>query len=161
MEGEPWTRRTSVAPPLMEHTVDDLERYLERQIDFEDLLEELRPWLNPRQYAAGEALVGPDAPQEGLQLLLAGRASGYDSAGTRLFQCGPGEAIWPTGASDQKAASVVADAPCQTMVLTPGRPRLAGAARRAAYPQAVPATSSPVVSKPNRERSNSKTDFRS
>ena len=104
---------------LMEHTVDDLERYLERQIDFEDLLEELRPWLNPRQYAAGEALVGPDAPQEGLQLLLAGRASGYDSAGTRLFQCGPGEAIWPTGASDQKAASVVADAPCQAMVLPP------------------------------------------
>ncbi len=104
---------------LMEHTVDDLERYLERQIDFENLLEELRPWLNSRQYAAGEALVGPDAPQEGLQLLLAGRASGYDSAGTRLFQCGPGDAIWPMGASDQKAASVVADDSCQTMVLTP------------------------------------------
>ena len=103
---------------LMEHTVDDLERYLERQINFENLLEELRPYLSPRQYAAGEALIGPDAPQEGLQLLLAGRASGYDSAGTRLFQCGPGDSIWPTGASDQKAASVVADDPCQTMVLT-------------------------------------------
>ena len=43
---------------LMEHTVDDLERYLERQIDFENLLEELRPYLSPRQCAAGEDLVG-------------------------------------------------------------------------------------------------------
>ena len=108
-------RRTS----LLEHAADDLERYLERQIEFENLLEELRSWLSPRQYAVGEALVGPDAPQEGLQLLLAGRASGYDSAGTRLFQCGPGDAIWPTGALDEKATSVVADNPCQTMVLTP------------------------------------------
>ena len=102
---------------LLEHTVDDLERYLERQIDFENLLEKLRPWLSPRQYAADEALVGPDAPQEGLQLLLSGRASGYDSAGTRLFQRGPGEAIWPAGAAEQRATSVIADDPCQAMVL--------------------------------------------
>ena len=103
---------------LMEHTFDDFERYLERQIDFENLLEELRPYLSPRQYAAGEALVGPDAPQEGLQLLLAGRVSGYDSAGTRLFQRGPGDSIWPAGALDENATSVIADDSCQTMVLT-------------------------------------------
>ena len=103
---------------LMEHTVDDLERYLERQIDFENLLEELRPYLSPRQCAAGEDLVGPDAPQESLQLLLSGRVSGYDSAGTRLFQHGPGDAIWPAGAAEQRATSMVADEPCQTMVLT-------------------------------------------
>ena len=104
---------------LMEHTVDDLEHYLERQIDFENLLEELQPWLSPHQYATGEDLIGPDAPQEGLQLLLSGRVSGYDSAGTRLFQHGPGDAIWPAGALDEKATSVIADEPCQTMVLTP------------------------------------------
>ena len=104
---------------LLEHTVDDLERYLERQIDFENLLEELRPWLSPRQYATGEILVGPDAPQEGLQLLLSGRVSGYDSAGTRLFQCGPGDPIWPAGAAEQRATSVVADECCQAMVLPP------------------------------------------
>ena len=103
---------------LMEHTVDDLERYLERQIDFENLLEELRPWLSPHQYAADEALIGSDAPQKGLQLLLSGRVSGYDSAGTRLFQCGPSEAIWPAGAAEQKATSVIADESCRTMVLT-------------------------------------------
>ena len=104
---------------LLEHTVDDLERYLERQIDFENLLEELRPWLTPRQYAADEDLIGPDAPQEGLQLLLSGRVSGYDSAGTRLFQCGPGDPIWPAGAAEQRATSVIADGPCHTMVLPP------------------------------------------
>ena len=103
---------------LMEHTVDDLEHYLERQIDFENLLEELQPWLSPHQYAAGEDLIGPDAPQEGLQLLVSGRVSGYDSAGTRLFQHGPGDSIWPAGALDKKATSVIADEPCRTMVLT-------------------------------------------
>ena len=104
---------------LLEHTADDLERYLERQIHFEELVEELRRWLKPREYSTDEALAGPGAPQEGLQLLLSGRASGYDSAGTRLYQCGPGDAIWPASALDEQAASVVADRPCRTMVLTP------------------------------------------
>ena len=104
---------------LLEHTADDLERYLERQIDFENLMEELQWWLSPCQYSAGEALVGQGAPQAGLQLLLSGRASGYDSAGPRLFQSGPGDSIWPASASEQKATFVIADEPCRTMVLTP------------------------------------------
>ena len=36
---------------LLEHTADDLERHLERQIHFEDLMEELQSWLTPRQYS--------------------------------------------------------------------------------------------------------------
>ena len=108
-------RRTS----LLEHAADDLERYLERQIDFEDLTDELQRWLNQCQYSAGEALARQDAPKNGLQLLLSGRATGYDSAGARLFQVGPGDSIWPADASEQKAALVIADEPCRTMVLTP------------------------------------------
>lgn len=104
---------------LLAHTADELERYLERQIHFEDLTEELRGWLEPRQYDAGEALAGPDAPGEDLQLLLSGRACAYDSAGSRLYEYGPGDAIWPTAPLDEKEASVVADEPCRTMVLTP------------------------------------------
>ena len=104
---------------LLENVAEDLERHLDRQIQFEDLMEELQDWLNPRQYAAGEILAGPGSPQEGLQLLLSGRASAYDAAGTRLYQCGPGDAIWPIGASDRKEASMVADNPCRTMELTP------------------------------------------
>ncbi len=107
---------------LLEHAADDLEHYLERQTRFEDLLERLRDRLTPRQYAAGDALAGPGAPREGLQLLLSGRASGYDAASSRLYQRGPGDAIWP-GELDGHAASVVADEPCRTMVLTPSARR--------------------------------------
>ena len=105
-------RRTS----LLDHAADDLERYLERQIAFEDLIEELRSYLTPHEYSAGEAMAGSGASEKDLQLLLSGRASGYDSAGARLFQFGPGDAIWPADAPDQ--TSVVADESCQTMVLT-------------------------------------------
>ena len=101
---------------LLDHAADDLERYLERQIEFEDLIEELRSYLTPHEYSAGETIAGPGAPQEDLQLLLSGRASGYDSAGARLFQFGPGDAIWPEDAPGQ--TSVVADESCRTMVLT-------------------------------------------
>ena len=104
---------------LLDHAFDDLERHLERQIRFEDLIEQLRPWLAPRQYAAEEALAGPDTPREGLQLLLAGHASVYDSTGARLRQCGPGDAIWPAEPAGGKTTSVVADEPCRTLLLTP------------------------------------------
>ena len=105
---------------LLENVAGDLERHLDRQIQFEDLMEELQDWLTPRQYAAGEILAGPGTLQEGLQLLLSGRASAYDASGTRLYQCGPGDAIWPTGGSDHKETAMVADEPCRTMELTPG-----------------------------------------
>ena len=104
---------------LLEHAAEDLERYLARQIDFESLTEELQRWLDPCQYSGGEAVAGPDAPKPGLQLLVSGRASGYDSAGARLFQLGPGDSIWPAGAPEQTAALIVADEPCRTLVLTP------------------------------------------
>ena len=103
---------------LLEHSADDLEHYLERQIRFEDLLEGLGDRLTPRRCAAGEALAGPDTPREGLQLLLSGSASGYDAAGERLYQRGRGDAIWPR-TPDERTVSVVADEPCRTMLLTP------------------------------------------
>ena len=110
--------RTEPRASLVDHSADDLEHYLERQIRFDDVLEGLGRWLTPRQYAAGEALAGSDAPREGLQLLLSGSASGYDAAGERLYQRARGDAIW-LGALDQQAMSVVADEPCRTMVLAP------------------------------------------
>ena len=109
---------------LLEHAVDDLERQLERQVGFEDLMEKLRDWLTPRDYAADETLAGAEAPQEGLQLLVSGRASACDNAGVRLYQFSPGDAIWPVGASGALPTSalpisVVADEACRAMVLTP------------------------------------------
>ena len=103
---------------LLERAAAGLERHLERQIRFEDLMGELRSWLNPRQYAAGAALAGPGAASEGLQLLTSGRASAHEAAGTRFRQFGPGDAIWPVDPSDEKAPTVSADESCETMVLT-------------------------------------------
>ena len=102
---------------LLEHAADDLERYLERQVRFENLVEALRCRLRPREYTAGETLAAPGAPHDGVQLLLSGHASGYDTEGVRLYQCGPGDAIWP-GVLDDNSTSVVTDEPCRTMVLT-------------------------------------------
>ena len=104
---------------LLAVAVDDLERQLERQIHFEDLVVELGDWLTPRDYAPDEVLAEPDAPQEGLQLLISGRASACDETGARLHQFSPGDAIGPVGAAGMQPTSVVADGACRTLVLTP------------------------------------------
>ncbi len=104
---------------LLERAAADLERQLERQIRFEDLVDELRSCLIPCSYAAGEALAGPGAVGKGLQLLTSGRASAHETEGARFRQYSPGDAIWPVDPSNERAPSVSADVPCKTMVLTP------------------------------------------
>ena len=103
---------------LLESTSDDMERYLDRQIRFEELVEKLRPWLSPRSYSEGENITGPDVKQEGVELLVSGRASVRYTSGVRFRQYIPGDPIWPSGARDGKATSVIADEPCRTMLLT-------------------------------------------
>ncbi len=102
---------------LLAQTAEDLARHLDRQARFEDLLVELRRWLDPCEYSQGEALAGLDAREDGLQLLVSGYASARDSAGARLYQCGPGDTIWPARALHEQTAAVVAEEPCRTMVL--------------------------------------------
>ena len=101
---------------LLGELSNDLERYLDRQIQFEELIEDLGEWLRPRGFERGQPLMGPDAAEEGLQLIVSGRATAFDPAGARLYQLGPGDAIWPSGA---EGGAVIADQPCRTMVLTP------------------------------------------
>ena len=105
---------------LLDHFAGDMESHLDRRILFEDVAHELREWLEARDYAPGEALVTMGAPQDGLQLLLIGRASVYDAAGVRLHQCGPGDVLEVRGAFESYAAAVaaVAEEPCRTLVLT-------------------------------------------
>ena len=103
---------------LLEQTADDLERQLERQIDFENLMEELGGLMDARTHDVGETLADAQTQREGLQLLLSGRVSVCDRAGVRLYQRGPGDVVPPVGAKDETVATVVADEPCRTMVLT-------------------------------------------
>ena len=114
-------KEEGIGDPLLEHVSGDVESHLDRRILFEDMAHELREWLEVRDYEAGEALVATGAPQEGLQLLLMGRASEYDAGGARLRQCGPGDAIEPRGAfgAHVAATAMIADEPCRTLVLTP------------------------------------------
>ncbi|MDE0456711.1 MAG: SulP family inorganic anion transporter [Chromatiales bacterium] len=106
---------------LLDHVAGDMERHLDRQILFEELVHDLRDWLEPHEYDTGETLVAIGEPLQGLQLLTTGRASVYDSTGARLFQCGPGDAVEPRGAFGAHAATAtaVADEPCRAMMLTP------------------------------------------
>lgn len=82
-------------------------------------MDELTSWLNPRRYSSGDAIAGSGAPSEGMQLLMSGRASAHDAAGTRVRQYGPGDAIWPAGPSGEEAPTVTSDISCETVVLTP------------------------------------------
>ena len=118
-----WRKEASAADEqrtsLLERVSDDLERHLERQIHFEDLMDELQNWLNPCQYSADAALSEPGASHKNLQLLISGRASAYNSVGARVHQYGPGDAVWPAGTENDETTSVIADEACRTMALTP------------------------------------------
>ncbi len=104
---------------LLDRAAADLERQLEKQVQFESLMEELEGWLSPRRYTSGDVLAGPGVPGEGLQLLTSGRASAIEASGASVGQYGPGDAIWPVDPTDARALVVTADESCQTMVLTP------------------------------------------
>ena len=100
-------------------TVDDLKCQLERQIHFEDLIEELGDWLTPRDCAADESLAKADVRQDGLQLLNSGRASACDGTGGRIHKFSSGDAIGPVGVAGMQPASIVADEACLALVPTP------------------------------------------
>ena len=104
---------------LLDQTADGLERHLERQIRFEQLIEDLGGWLSCHEHAPGEDLAGGRSPDAGLQLLVSGLASARDQGGVRLRQFGQGDAILSIGQPGAPVASVVADEACRTMILSP------------------------------------------
>ncbi len=114
-----WRRKAASArgrrTVLLEDAADNLESYLERQIHFEALMEQLHEWLTPCKYAAGDSL--PDGDE--LQLLISGRVSAYDNSGKRLHQFSPGSAIRSAVALGKQSSSIIADTACRTMVMTP------------------------------------------
>ena len=114
-------KEKSAGDTLLGHFSEEMESQLDRRILFEDVAHELRERLEVRDYEAGEAIVATGARQEGLQLLLMGRASEYDADGVRLRQCGPGDATDPRGAFGVHVATtaMIADEPCRTLLLTP------------------------------------------
>ena len=99
---------------LLGQTADDIERQLERQIEFEEILERLGEWVEVREWAAGAELAGATAA---IQLLASGRASVLGANGERLQQLGAGDPVWPSGVGATTRVQV--DAPCRTVTLGP------------------------------------------
>lgn len=106
---------------LLERVAEDLEARLIEQIAFEEIVERLEPWLEPRDYEAGEALAMQGELQDGLHLVISGHVSAHDTTGRRLYQCGPGDVLEPWAAFCERAASAtaIARSKCRTMVLLP------------------------------------------
>ena len=111
---------------LLDRVAGDLERHLTVQIMFEELLEQLESWLEPRAFALGERLTDCGVQQDGAHFLVSGRASVYDSEGRRLYQCGPGDVLEPWAAFSEHIAAftTIAQTPCLTMLLEPTRREL-------------------------------------
>ena len=103
---------------LLEQVGHDLERHLERQIEFEELMNGLRDWLTHCEYATDETLIDADMRQVQLQFLISGRASAHDRERSRLYQFSPGDAIGLADVFGVQATSVIADEACRTMAMT-------------------------------------------
>ena len=101
---------------MLDRVAEDLERQLERQIHFEGLMDALQEWLDLRHHAAEETFPALDSHE--VELLISGKASTYNSTGGRVRQYGPGDAVWPAPGRKDRTASVIADEPCRTAVLT-------------------------------------------
>lgn len=106
---------------LLDLVGSDLEKHLDRQVRFEELMDDLAPWLSLRTYDKHEALAARGAVQEGLQFLVEGRASVHDAEGRRHLEQGPSDTVTRRAAFVECVATVstIAQVPCRTMLLTP------------------------------------------
>jgi len=111
---------------LLKTVGDAMERQLDRQVVFEELVEELGDWVEVREYAAGVSVVDVDEPFAGIGLITAGRVSVYDVGGGRLDQRGPGDSIGVDAAHGSRIAerTIVADEDCRIAAITPAALRL-------------------------------------
>ncbi len=104
---------------LFEKVSEDLEQYLERQIAFEELVNELGSWFNSQHHESDAALLTQsELTNENFHLLISGRASARDAAGVRTAQFGPGDVLWSVNSAERQRVSITADEPCQTMSLS-------------------------------------------
>ena len=104
---------------LLEAVGDEMQRNLDRGALFEDLIEDLGDWLEPRDYGPGESLLAAGEASDVLQFIVDGRISILDAAGVRIREIGPGMPVNPHAAFDATASAItaVAESPCRTATL--------------------------------------------
>ena len=91
---------------LLDSVTNDLLRHLDSQIAFEEMVHQLEPWVERRDYRTGDPLALQGETPAGVQLLVKGSASVYRK-GVRLFQCAAGDAIEPLAAFGAYSALVL------------------------------------------------------
>ena len=109
----------AVKGSLFERLADDMEAQLMKQIEFEEIVDRLDPWLEAREYGAGETIATRGELQDGMHMVISGEVSAQDAEGRRLYQCGPGDVLEPWAAFRPHAASatITSRSPCRTKVL--------------------------------------------
>ena len=94
---------------LLQKSAQEIERYLDQQIVFEELIGELRTFTTTENYTSGET-IAPAADGE-IQFLIQGRATAYNNNEARLVQCQVGDVVWPVTVSDGAADHIIVDVP--------------------------------------------------
>ena len=118
-------RHDEEAGALLDRVADAMERHLDRQSEFEELIEALGEWAQVRYYGPDESIVATDAASAGVQLMTVGRASVFDEEGERVGQRGPGDVVETRILGPQAPIrNTVTAVACQTVVLTPAALRL-------------------------------------
>ena len=110
----------SLKRDLFDEVASGVESRLRRQATFEELVLRLEKWGETREYQTGEMICGIGQLPPGLQFVLAGDASVVDESGTRLFECGYGDAIEARSGFHAYSASATTKAMsvCRTLLLT-------------------------------------------
>lgn len=119
-----YTDETTTDPSLREmvrrSTSDDLTAYLERQAEFEELVDELRESCSTLDYADQDSITTENDPSSGMQLLLTGQASVKDQDGSTLYQLRSGSVIEEGSAVEDRFTdtTTVSEGSCQTVLVT-------------------------------------------
>ncbi len=104
-----------------------LQHRLDRLVVFEEPVADLRKLLTSLEYVDQQSIVLAGGPKSGAQLLIRGRARVQDAIERHLYEYEAGAAIKaPSAIHPQQAhASRVAEGPCETLLVTPQKPRSA------------------------------------
>lgn len=100
-------------------TTPELTDYLNRQVEFEELVDALSSHFDTSEFEDHESITAAGEAQDGMQLLIAGRASVKSTDGSTLQQLDPGAIVEAANAVDVQPATlnVVAEGPCRTLLI--------------------------------------------
>ena len=114
---EEWHREAEDTPSsrssLLSQSVDELEKFIDRQVVFEQLLGSLKTWSKIRSYEAQERI----KDSEHIQILKTGEITLLNASDARLLQRSIGDIVTPLAMIHPDATKIVADMNCEVVVI--------------------------------------------